>query len=78
MTPSSDEPITKAHAIMERVLALVRECRMVLRAREHPPEPGESSAAEAEQILYFTLMSTLDAGLIKATEDAVKVLRHAS
>jgi hypothetical protein len=48
---------------MERGLGLVRECRLVLRALEHPPKPGESSSAEAERILYFTLMSAIDAGL---------------
>ena len=51
---------------------------MVLRALEHPPKPSESSSAEAERILYFTLMSAIDAGLMRTMEDAVKVLRHAS
>jgi len=50
----------------------------VLRALEHPPKTGESSSAEAERILYFTLMSAIDAGLIKTMEDALQVLRHAS
>ena len=45
---------------------------------EHPPKPGESSSAEAERILYYTLMSAIDAGLIKTMEDALQVLRHAS
>jgi len=62
---------------MERVLALVRECRVVMHALEHPPKSGESSSAEAERILYYTLMSAIDAELIKTMEDAVKVLRHA-
>src|SRR5262249_2899007 len=78
VTAASDEPTAQAQAIMERVLGPVRECRVVLRALEQPPNAGESSSAEAERILYFTLMSALDAGLIKAMEDAVKVLRHAS
>ena len=73
-----DEPTARAQAIMDRVIRLVTECRLVLRALEHPPEPGESSSAAAERILYFTLVSALDAGLIKAMEDALKVLRHAS
>jgi len=47
---------------MERVLALVTECRVVLRAPERPPKLGESSSVEAEQILYYTLMSAIDAG----------------
>jgi hypothetical protein len=63
---------------MERVLKLVTECRVVLRALEHPRKPGESSSAEAERILYFTLMSAIDAGLIRTMEDALKVLRRAS
>ena len=78
MTPGSDEPTAQAQTIMERALALVRECRMVVRALEHPPKAGESSSAEAERILYYRLMSALDAGLIRAMDDAVKVLRHAS
>jgi hypothetical protein len=76
--PASDEPTAQAQAIMERVLRLVTECRAVLRALEHPGEAGESSSAEAERILYFTLMSAIDAGLIRTMEDALQVLRHAS
>ena len=78
MTPTSDEPTAQAQAIMERVLKLVTECRTVLRALELPGKSGESPSVEAERILYFTLMSAIDAGLIKAMEDAVTVLRHAS
>ena len=63
---------------MERVLGLVRECRFVLHALEHRAKPDESSSAEAERILYFTLVSAIDAGLIRTMEDALKVLRHAS
>ena len=37
-----------------------------------------SVSAEAERILYFALMSAIDAGLIRTMEDALKVLRHAS
>jgi hypothetical protein len=78
VTPTSDEPTAQAQAIMERVLRLVTECRSVLRALERPGEAGESSSAEAERILYFTLMSAIDAGLIRTMEDALRVLRHAS
>jgi hypothetical protein len=78
VTPTSDEPTAQAQAIVERVLGLVRECRVVLRALEDPPKTGESSSAEAERILYYTLMSAIDAGLIRTMEDALKVLRHAS
>jgi len=63
---------------MERLLGLVRESRVVLRALERPGEAGESSSAEAERILYFTLMSAIDDGLVRTMEDALGVLRHAS
>ena len=78
MTPASDEPTAQAQAIMERVLRLVTECRTVLRALERPAQPNESSSAEAERILYYTLMSAIDAALIRAMEDVLQVLRHAS
>jgi len=78
VTPGSDEPSAQAQAIMERVLRLVTECRSVLRALERPVPIERVIEREAERILYFTLMSTIDAGLIRTMEDAVKVLRHAS
>ena len=78
MTPSNDEPTAEAQAVMEQVLALVRKCRLVLGSLEHALKSAESSSAEAERIVYFTLMSAIDAGLIKTMEDALQVLRHAS
>ena len=77
MTPGSDEPTAQAQAIMERLLVMVKDCRVVLPALERGG-PGESSSAEAERILYYTLMSAVEVGLIKTMEDAVRVLRHAS
>src|SRR5262249_7717603 len=76
VTPVGDEPTAQAHAIMERLLVLVRDSRVVLSPLERG-EPGESSSAEAERILYSTLMSAIDAGLMKTMEDTIKVLRHA-
>jgi hypothetical protein len=78
VTHASEEPTAQAKAIMERVLGLVRECRVVLQPLERPSKPGESSSAEAERILYFTLMSAIDAGLIRTMADTLQVLRHAS
>jgi hypothetical protein len=77
MTPGSDEPTAQAQAIIDQMPRLVTKCRVVLRSLERP-QPDESSSAEAERILYFTLMSTIDAGLIKTLEDALRILRHAS
>jgi hypothetical protein len=78
MTPASDEPTARARAIMERVLKLVTECRVVLRSLEYPTKPGKSGGAEAERLLCFTLMSAIDAGLIRTMEDALRILRQAS
>jgi hypothetical protein len=78
VTPANDEPTAQAQAIMERLLALVKNCRVALPALERPGESNESSSAEAERILYFTLISAIDAGLIRTMEDALKMLRHAS
>jgi hypothetical protein len=69
VTPGKDEPTAQAQAIMERVLGLVRESRVVLRALERPGVASESSSAEAERILYFPLMSAIDAGLLRTTDD---------
>jgi hypothetical protein len=78
VTPASDEPTAQARRSWSACSKLVTECRAVLRSLQHPPKPGESSSAEAERIIYFTLMSAIDAGLIKTLEDALRVLRHAS
>ena len=40
--------------------------------------PNESANAEAERILYFTLVSALETALVRAMEDALSVLRQAS
>ena len=71
MTDGIGEPTAQAQAIMERLLVLVKDCRVVLSALARPHEPDESSSTEAERILYFTLMSSIDAGLMKTMEDAV-------
>jgi hypothetical protein len=42
------------------------------------PADLASHERRAERILYFTLMSAIDAGLIRTMEDALRVLGHAS
>ena len=66
-------------ASVREYAARQRERYRTLRSRlERPIEPGESSSAEAERILYHTLMSAIGAGLIRTLEDALRVMRHAS
>src|SRR5262249_33845753 len=50
---TSDDPTAQAQAIMERVLRLVTDCRMVLRALERPSD-GESSSGRgrADSLLH--------------------------
>jgi hypothetical protein len=43
-----------------------------------PAKLANPPSAEAERILYFTLMRAIDDGLIRTMEDALRVLRHAS
>src|SRR5215510_3783985 len=54
------------HALVERVFAMVGECGALLPKLERPRQPNESASAEAERILYFTLVSALEAALVRA------------
>ena len=78
MTPARDEPTAQSLAIIDQVLALVRECRLVLRALEQPAKRGESQSGKTERIVYVRLLTAIDDGLIRTMEDALRVLRHAS
>src|SRR5678816_854593 len=74
----SDEPAAQAHALVERLFALLHDCRAVvpqLGAARTDPEPV---SAQAERLLYFALVGALEAGLVRTAEDALTVLRQAS
>jgi len=73
VTPPSDEPDTQAHVLVERVFAMLCECRTLLPKLERPRQPNERPSAEAERILYSTLVSALENGLVRAMEDLVSV-----
>ena len=78
MISGSDEPTAQSLAIIDQVLALVRECRLVLRALEQPGKRGESQSGKTERIVYVRLLTAIDDGLIRTMEDALRVLRHVS
>ena len=73
----SEEAAARAVALVERLFALLHECRAVpqLEAARTDPEPV---SAQAERLLYFALVGALEAGLVRTAEDALTVLRQAS
>jgi hypothetical protein len=74
----SAEPATQAHAMVERLFALLHDCRALVPQLEAAPTPSESPSAQAERLLYFALVGALEAGLVRTAEDALTVLRQAS
>ena len=77
-TNASDEPAAQAHALLERLFALLHDCRALVPQFEPGGKRQESASAEAERLLYFALVGALEAGLVRTAEDALTVLRQAS
>ena len=74
----SDEPAAQAHALLERLFALLHDCRALVPQLDPGGERQESASAEAERLLYFALVGALESGLVRTAEDALTVLRQAS
>jgi hypothetical protein len=64
--------------LLSVLFTMLGECRTLLPKLERPRHPNETVSAKAERILYFTLVSALEAALVRAMEDALHVLRQAS
>ena len=77
-TNPSDEPAAQAHALLERLFALLHDCRAVVPQLEAARTDPEPVSAQAERLLYFALVGALEAGLVRTAEDALTVLRQAS
>ena len=61
----SEEPAARAVALVERLFALLHECRALGPQLEAAgPEP-ESISAQAERLLYYALVGALEAGLVR-------------
>jgi hypothetical protein len=74
----SEEPAARAVTLVERLFALLHECRSLVPQREGAgPEP-EPVSAQAERLLYYALVGALEAGLVRTAEDALTVLRQAN
>ena len=71
MTNRSDEPAAQAHARLERLFALLRDCRAVVPQLEPGGQRQESASAQAERLLYYALVGALEAGLLRAAEDTL-------
>ena len=78
LTNPSGEPAAQAHALLERLFALLPDCRAVVPHLEAAPTDPEPVSAQVERLLYYALVGALEAGLVRTAEDALIVLRQAS
>ena len=74
----SDEPAAQAHGLLERLFALLHDCRAVVPQLEAAPTEPESVSAQAERLLYYGLVGAIETGLVRTAEDVLTVLRQAS
>ena len=74
----SDDPAGQAVALVERLFALLHDCRAVVPQLEASRTDPEPVSAQAERLLYFALVGAIEAGLVRTAEDALTVLRQAS
>ena len=69
-TNPSEEPAAQAHALLEWLFALLRDCRAAVPQLEAASTDPEPPSAQAERLLYFALVGALEAGLVRTAEDA--------
>jgi hypothetical protein len=74
----SEEPAARAVALVERLFALLHECRALVPQLEGAGSDPEPVSAQAERLLYYALVGALEAGLVRTAEDTLTVLRQAS
>ena len=74
----NDDPEAQAHALIDRIAAMLHEAHELSGLLEKPRQRNESDSAEAHRVLYFALTSALEAGLVRTMEDVLGVLRQAS
>ena len=76
-TNPSDEPAAQAHALLERLFALLHDCRAVVPQLEPARTNPEPVSAQAERLLYYALVGAIEAGLVRL-RNAIDYMRHAS
>jgi len=74
----SEEPAARAVALVERLFALLHECRALVPQLEAAGADPEPVSAQAERLLYYALVGAIEAGPVRTAEDALTVLRQAS
>jgi hypothetical protein len=74
----SEEPVARTAALVERLFALLHECRALVPQLEVAHSDPEPVSAQAERLLYFGLVGAIEVALVRMAEDALTVLRQAS
>jgi hypothetical protein len=74
----SEETAARAVALVERLFALLHECRALVPQFEAASTDPEPVSAQAERLPYYALVGALEAGLVRTAEDILRVLRQAS
>jgi hypothetical protein len=55
--------------LLERLFALLRDCRDVVPQLEAAPTDPEPVSAQAGRLLYYALVGALEASLVRTAED---------
>ena len=63
----TDDPAAQ-NALVERLFALLQECRVLVPQLE-TARTAESPSAEAERLLYYALGGAVKAGLVRTAEE---------
>jgi len=67
----NDEPAARAVALVERLFALLHDCRALVPELEAASTDPEPVSAQAERLLYYALVGAIEAGLVRTAEDAL-------
>jgi hypothetical protein len=71
------DPLDRAPALIDRLFALLLECRAVLRELKPGQPRQESPSAEVEHLMYYALAGAMEEGLVQTAEHVLTVLRQA-
>ena len=64
-------------ALVERLLAILVDCRRIVRELEPNSDRKESASAEAEHHVYYALVGAMEEGLVQTAQHVLTVLRQA-
>jgi hypothetical protein len=75
---AAPDPEARAHALVDRIAAILNEAHELGCRHQVPSQPKESAGAETHRVLYFALARAIEAGFVRTMEDVLSVLRQAS